>query len=80
MSIQGRLISYSISIVGLGYNFDDSKKLGVFLFSFTKWHDLGTSKIVFLWVRLHIYSLPDSHFPAFHSLQRKCGLVVRKTV
>lgn len=31
MSIQGRLISYSISIVGLGYNFDDSKKLGVFL-------------------------------------------------
>lgn len=29
MSIQGRLISYSISIVGLGYNFDDSKETGV---------------------------------------------------
>ena len=30
MSIQGRLISYSISIVGLGCNFDDSKETGVF--------------------------------------------------
>lgn len=30
MSIQGRLISYSISLMGLGYNFDDSKETRVF--------------------------------------------------
>ena len=37
MSIPGRLTSYSISLMGLGYNFDDSKESGVFiLFSFAK--------------------------------------------
>lgn len=30
MFIQGRFIFYFIFIVGLGYNFDDSKKFGVF--------------------------------------------------
>lgn len=81
MSIPGRLTSYSISLMGLGYNFDDSKESGVF-FCFPLLNDMiwVQGKLCFCGFASHIYSLPDSYFPVFHSLERKCGLVVRKTV
>lgn len=46
MSIQGTLISYSIPIVGLDYNFDDSKGTGVF-FCFPLLNDM-------IWVQVKL--------------------------